>query len=53
MNISYTFKGCWTAIYMFRTQGKKPVWLKVLVAISLGKNLKAANRAKFLLSEVE
>lgn len=53
MNVSYTLKGCWTAIFMYRTAGKNPIWLKNLVAISLGPDLRAATRAKFLLSEVQ
>jgi hypothetical protein len=53
MNVSYTLKGCWTAAYMFRRGGKNPIWLKNLVAISLGPDVKAATRAKFLLSEVQ
>ena len=52
-NVSYTLKGCWTAIFMFRTTGRDPVWLKYLVAISVGNNLMASNRAKKLLAEVE
>ena len=51
-NVSYTLKGCWTAVYMFRTTGRDPVWLKYLKAISVGTDLKAANRAKKLLEEV-
>jgi hypothetical protein len=51
-NVIYTLKGCWTAIFMFRTTGRNPIWLKNLVAISVGNNLKASDRAKKILAEV-